>query len=31
VGLEEEVRSWFDVPQCPKPKVKKNAIALALG
>ena len=31
VGLEEDVRSWFDLPQCPKPQVKKNAIALALG
>jgi hypothetical protein len=31
VGLEEDVRSWFDLPKCPKPQVKKNAIALALG
>jgi len=31
VGLEEDVRSWFDLPKCPKPQVKKNAISLALG
>ena len=33
IGLEEDVRHWFDFPkgQCPKPKVKKNAIAQALG
>ena len=31
VGLEEDVRSWFDLPKCPKPQVKKNAIAQALG
>ena len=31
--LEDDVRGWFELPQglCPKPKVKKNAIALALG
>ena len=33
VGLEADVRSWFELPKgaCPKPQVKKNAIALALG
>ncbi len=33
IGLEDDVRRWFDLPkgQCPKPKVKKNAIAQALG
>ena len=31
VGLQEDVRSWFDLPKCPKPTVKKNAIAQALG
>ena len=33
VGLEEDVRLWFDLPKgaCPKPRVKKNAIAQALG
>ncbi len=33
VGLDEDVRSWFDIPKvsCPNPQVKKNAIALALG
>jgi hypothetical protein len=33
IGLENDVRSWFDLTkgQCPRPKVKKNAIALALG
>ena len=33
LGLEDDVRVWFDLPkgQCPKPRVKKNAIAQALG
>ncbi len=31
VGLQEDVRSWFDLPKCPKPLVKKNAITQALG
>jgi hypothetical protein len=31
VGLEEDVRSWLDVGHCPKPRVKKNAIAQALN
>jgi len=33
MGLEDDVRLWFDLPkgQCPKPQVKKNAIAHALG
>jgi radical SAM superfamily enzyme YgiQ (UPF0313 family) len=33
VGLEADVRSWFDMPKgaCPKPQVKKNAITQALG
>ena len=33
MGLEDDVRQWFDLPkgQCPKPRVKKNAIAQALG
>ena len=33
MGLEDDVRLWFDLPkgQCPKPRVKKNAIAHALG
>ena len=32
VGVEEDVRSWFELPKgtCPKPQVKKNAIAHAL-
>jgi hypothetical protein len=29
--LQEDVRSWFDLPKCPKPLVKKNAITQALG
>ena len=31
--LEDDVRVWFDLPkgQCPKPRLKKNAIAQALG
>ena len=33
LGLEDDVRVWFDLPkgQWPKPRVKKNAIAQALG
>ena len=33
LGLEDDVRVWFDLPkgQVPRPKVKKNAIAQALG
>ena len=33
MGLEDDVRVWFDLPkgQCPKLRVKKNAIAHALG
>ena len=33
LGLEDDVRVWFDMPkgQVPKPRVKKNAIAQALG
>ena len=33
IGLEDDVRVWFELPkgQVPRPKVKKNAIALALG
>lgn len=31
VGLEEDVRTWFELNTCPKPRVKKNAIALALS
>jgi len=33
IGLEDDVRVWFDLPkgQVPRPKVKKNAIAQALG
>ena len=33
VGLEQDVRSWFELPKgaCPQPLVKKNAIARALG
>ena len=33
MGLEDDVRLWFDLPkgQCPKPQVKKNAIAHALS
>ena len=33
LGLEDDVSVWFDLPkgQCPKPRVKKNAIAQALG
>jgi radical SAM superfamily enzyme YgiQ (UPF0313 family) len=32
VGVEEDVRSWFELPKgtCPKPQVKKNAIAHVL-
>jgi hypothetical protein len=30
VGLEEDVRSWFDLPKCPKPKVARHAIEQAL-
>ena len=32
LGLEEDVRTWFDVPQgrCPKPKVPRSFIARAL-
>jgi hypothetical protein len=32
IGLDEDVRAWFDLPRgsCPRPKVKKNAIELAL-
>ena len=32
LGLEEDVRSWFDLPQgrCPKPKVPRSFIARAL-
>jgi hypothetical protein len=33
LGLEDDVRVWFDLPkgQVPKTRVKKNAIAQALG
>ena len=33
IGLEDDVRVWFDLPKghVPRPKVKKNAIAQALG
>jgi hypothetical protein len=33
IGLEDDVRGWFELPQgqVPRPKVKKNAIAQALG
>ena len=33
LGLEEDVRSWFDLPQghCPKPKVPRSFIARALA
>jgi hypothetical protein len=33
IGIEDDVRVWFDLPkgQVPRPKVKKNAIAQALG
>ena len=33
LGLEEDVRTWFDLPQgrCPKPKVPRNFIARALA
>ncbi len=33
VGLDVDVRTWFELPKgaCPKPRVKKNAIAQALG
>ena len=31
VGLEEDVRSWFDLPTCPKPKVARHAIQQALA
>ena len=33
LGLEDDVRVWFDLPkgQVPNPRVKKNAIAQALG
>ena len=32
LGLEEDVRAWFDLPQgrCPKPKVPRSFIARAL-
>jgi len=30
VGLQEDVRSWFDIPQCPKPKVARHAVQQAL-
>ena len=30
VGLEEDVRRWFDLPKCPKPKVARHAIEQAL-
>ena len=32
LGLEEDVRTWFDLPQgrCPKPKVPRSFIARAL-
>ena len=33
LGLEEDVRAWFDLPQgrCPKPKVPRSFIARALA
>jgi hypothetical protein len=33
IGLENDVRSWFELPkgQCPKPTVKQHAIEKALG
>ena len=33
VGLEQDVRSWFDLPtgKCPKPTVPRHKIAKALG
>ena len=33
LGLEEDVRTWFDLPQgrCPKPKVPRSSIARALA
>ncbi|NCW90508.1 MAG: radical SAM protein, partial [Rhodocyclales bacterium] len=33
IGLEEDVRNWFDLPrgQVPKPSVPKQKIARALG
>jgi len=33
LGLEEDVRTWFDLPQgrCPKPKVPRSFIARALA
>ena len=33
VGLEADVRSWFDLPkgQCPKPTIGRHKIAKALG
>ena len=33
IGLENDVRSWFELPkgQCPKPTVKRQAIEKALG
>ena len=33
VGLEQDVRSWFDLPtgKCPKPSVPRHKIAKALG
>jgi hypothetical protein len=33
IGLENNVRSWFELPkgQCPKPTVKRQAIEKALG
>ena len=33
LGLEEDVRTWFDLPQgrCPKPKVPRSFIASALA
>lgn len=33
VGLEQDVRQWFELPrgQCPKPTVRRDRIARALG
>jgi hypothetical protein len=33
VGLDEDVRSWFDLPtgKCPKPRVNKQFIQKALN
>ncbi len=33
VGLEQDVRDWFELPRgvCPKPSVKRDRIARALG